>query len=269
MSLENLKNVIRGDRFWASVNMKRKENAVMAIDQYFLENCPSYNTCPLRLTRECPLLELWNLFPDTVSIADIYDYMKFVRRIDLAEAEDFENTDEWFENAFSTIYSNYTIPIWKICDLSIDTWLDRLLNECDCIDEINKLMDNLDVSMMESSFFEERVNELKAKKRRENQLKVIPEICKLYNLDLDIGAKIAKYTRRMSDKEAGNLMRFTDTSRAKKPTDTSRAKKPTGGKKNKKKKHTKKKCSGKITYLPLTRVNRSNSGGKKTRHRRR
>ena len=164
-SLERLRNTIGNNKYWASTKMTRIKPIVMALDTFFSENCPSYNNCRIKLTRNCPPLELLELFPENVTFADIYEYMKNDRfnRIDLTEVDGFQDTDEWFVNAFQTTFSDYTIPLWQI-DMTLGEWLEHMRDDdvCDCFDALNQLLDNLESSMMEHRFFYNRDFEKKA-----------------------------------------------------------------------------------------------------------
>jgi hypothetical protein len=164
-SLERLRNTIGNNKYWASNKMTRIKPIVMALDAFFSENCPSYNNCRIKLTRNCPPLELLELFPENVTFADIYEYMKndSFNRIDLTKEDGFQDTDVWFVNAFQTTFSDYTIPLWQI-DMTLGEWLEHMRDDdvCDCFDALNKLLNNLESSMMKHRFFYNRDFEKKA-----------------------------------------------------------------------------------------------------------
>lgn len=236
-SLERLKNAIGNNKYWASNKMRRIKPIVMALDAFFSENCPSYNNCRIKLTRNCPPLELLELFPENVTFADIYEYMKNDRfnPIDLAKEDGFQDTDEWFVNAFQTTFSDYTIPLWQI-DMTLGEWLEHMRDYeiCDCFDAINYLMLNLESSMMEHRFFTDR----DVVREREG-LKVIPEIKKVRKLPDDIQNKISTYHTDLPLAESMTIMNNVNTSRTKMGTNPSGEKplsKKVGGKNKKSRK---------------------------------
>jgi hypothetical protein len=218
-SLEKFKNSIRKNKYWASNTMNRIEPIVMALDRFFSDNCPSYNNCRIKLTRNCSPLELLALFPENVTFADIYEYMKNDRfnPIDLTEVDGFEDTDEWFVNAFQTTFSDYTISIWKI-DMTLGEWLEHMRDDdvCDCFDALNQLLNNLESSMMEDRFFYNRDIV-----REKEGLRTIPEIKTALKLPDDIQNKISTYHTNLPLTESIDIMSRVNTSRTKMGTNPS------------------------------------------------